>query len=247
MYGKTILKHLGYLVSLSSVLMCAPLAALPITYDIGAGSAPGFSGSWLHAGSREMGNSGYFTNGDKIRINGQLTLDLDAGQASGVLTGRGHFGLGDSFWTLTITGASSNTHTFIGGETDLVSLDYRLIPEQGIRSTGTFHFASRDFNGGAADDGPNYIDNNKLLLWGNNWVNSYGAIDRYRFVNSYGHDDDEYEYGHGYHDNDYSNRNYALGLDLYGTAVSAPEPGIALLLLTGLLGITAVARVRHTA
>jgi hypothetical protein len=191
-----------------------PALAYPITYDIGPGSAPGFSGSWLHAGSVEMGSSGFYANGDKIRIGGQLTIDLATNDASGQLTGNGDFGLGDSDWSLRITGVSSAGVTFTGGETDLLSLDYVLESAAGYDEGGVFYFAARDFNGGAADDGPNYIDDSRLLLWGNNWLNTTGSSDRADFIAAGGD---------------------PLGLDLYGVAV--PEPPVGLLLLGGLIGM----------
>ena len=74
--------------------------AYPLTYDIGQGSAPGFSGSWLHAGTNEMGNSGFFANGEKISIMGSLTIDVAAGTATGAMSGTGNFGPGSSDWLL---------------------------------------------------------------------------------------------------------------------------------------------------
>ena len=205
-------------------LLANTAVALPITYDIGAGTAPGFSGSWLHSGAVEMGDSGYFANGDALRISGQLMLDLETASASGTLTGSGDFGQGYNDWTLLITGASVGTYNFVGGETDLISLTYQLTSaDDEYDFDGIFHFADRDFNGGDRDDGPNYISNDYLYLWGNNWVNAHGSEDRETFT-----------------DND----GIALGLDLYGERASVPEPGITLLLLTGLLGTAAVKRVQ---
>ncbi len=188
--------------------------AVPITYDIGAGSAPGFSGSWLHAGSRSTGG-GYYANGAKARMAGSLTLDMDALTASGSISGTGDFGLGNDDWTLTFTGASAGTANFYGGITDLISLDYDLSDTHGSHGTGTFYFANKDFNGGNIDNGPNYINDNILYLWGNNWINTGGAN---------GNDKDSFVSYNG----------SPLGLDLYGEAV--PEPGMAALLAIGLLG-----------
>jgi len=206
-------------------LMAAPLTgqAIPVTYDITSGSAPGFSGSWLHAGTTQMGNSGFYANGQASRITGSLTLDMSGSvSASGLLSGTGNFGLGVSDWTINITGGSSGHHSFVGGEMDLLSLDYNLTSLGGHTSSGTFYFAARDFNGGTADDGPNYIDNDKLFLWGNNWVNANGASDRTDFLNA---------------------GNPVLGLDLYGVATTTvPEPGILALIAMGLIGFGAKRR-----
>lgn len=199
--------------------------AIPMTYQIGEGSAPGFSGSWLHAGSIEMGDSGFFANGDAMRINGRLTIDLDEGDASGQLTGTGSFGLGSGeteTWTLTVRGASRNTHQFRGGEIDILSLDYMLTSAGGIETDGIFYFADRDFNGDTRENGPNYINDDVLYLWGNNWLNENGSEDRDIFVRA---------------------GEPALGLDLYGVAVS--EPGLLVLMSTGLLAIGFTRRLRQ--
>ena len=203
-------------------LIAAPITghAIPVTYNITSGSAPGFSGSWLHAGTTQMGNSGFYANGDAASITGSLTLDMSGSvTASGMLSGTGNLGLGTDTWTIDITGGSSESYSFVGGEMDLLSLDYNLTSLGGHASSGIFYFAARDFNGGTADDGPNYIDNDKLFLWGNNWVNANGAGDRTAFVMA---------------------GNPALGLDLYGVAV--PEPGILALLAMGLIGFGAKRR-----
>ena len=212
-------------------LLLAPLTgqALPVTYNITSGSAPGFSGSWLHAGTDQMGTSGFFANGAAARINGSLTLDMSGPvTASGQLSGFGDFGLGGSNWTIDITGGSSGTHQFLGGEVDLLSLDYSLSSTNGHSSNGIFHFAARDFNGGPIENGPNYINNDILYLWGNNWVNENGAIDRENF-------------SIGYESQTFNN---ALGLDLYGEAVEVPEPGMLALLIIGLIGVGAKRRLQ---
>lgn len=184
-----------------------------VTYRLGAGSAPGFSATWLHAGTSEMGNTGYYANGKKARMTGSLTLDMhDLALASGSLSGSGDFGQGIGNWTLDFAGGTSNSVTFADGNMDLLSLNYTLTNDINTFSeTGTFYFASRDFNGGSISNGPNYVDPDILYLWGNNWVNQ-GNTSRQDFVNAGG---------------------IALGLDLYGV----PEPGIAALLAIGLLGM----------
>jgi len=201
-------------------------SAIPITYQIGAGSAPGFSGSWLHNAHEGMGNSGYFANGDAIRMTGELTVDLETGMASGRLAGSGDFGLNNSAatedWLLVIRGGSKGTQTFKDGEKDILTLSYMLTSSGGHEEDGYFYFADRDFNGDTREDGPNYIDQNRIYLWGNNWVNKNGAKDRERFV--------------------YEENGEALGLDLYGTA---PEPGLLALMATGLMGIGFSARLRR--
>jgi hypothetical protein len=213
-----------HILSLASLLLAGcymqAVQAYPLTYDIGQGSAPGFSGSWLHAGTTEMGNSGFFANGEKISIMGSLTIDQAAGTATGAMSGTGNFGLGSSDWMLWIDGMTSNTVTFAGGETELLALDYVLESSAGYLDEGVFYFARRDFNGGALDDGPNYIDDNRLYLWGNNWLNANGSADRADFLGQGG---------------------TPLGLDLYG---EVPEPPVGLLLLVGLLGTGLLGRLR---
>ncbi len=210
-------------------LVAAPLTAqaVPITYDIGPGSAPGFSGSWIHAGTTQMGNSGYYANGAKASLSGVLTLDMDnLANASGSLSANGDFGLGNDMWTIDITGGSSGTESFVGGLTDLLSLDYTITAAGSNFSTmGTFYFATKDFNNNTSDGGPNLITDDQLILWGNNWVNSTGAgID-----------------GTGTSDRDAFTLDggFALGLDLYGEArdVPVPEPGVLAMLAMGLVGI----------
>lgn len=197
-----------------SLMLPAAVNAIPLTYQIGAGSAPGFSGSWLHAATHEMRDSGFFTNGDAIRMNGSLTLDEDDLQStSGSISGTGDFGLGAGNWELSFTGATAGRYEFFWGERDLLSLDYQLTSSNGHSSQGQFFFADRDFNGGARDDGPNYVNSNIMYLWGNNWLNERGNDDREYFVRDGG---------------------VALGLDLYGTV---PEPGILALLATGLIAV----------
>lgn len=202
-------------------LVAAPLTAqaVPITYDIGSGSAPGFSGSWIHAGTTEMGNSGYFANGAKASLSGVLTLDMDnLASATGSMSATGDFGLGNDAWTLDVTGGSSGTETFVGGLTDLLSIDYTLTATgSGFSTMGTFYFVTKDFNNNTSDGGPNLITDDLLILWGNNWVNTDGAEDRTAFTSVIG--------------------NTALGLDLYGVARDVPEPGVLAMLAMGLVGI----------
>ena len=213
--NKTLLTSLaGSLLSLS-LLLPASVSAIPLTYKIGAGSAPGFSGSWLHAATHEMRDSGFFTNGDAMRMNGFLTIDRDDLQSTtGRISGSGDFGLGTGDWQLSFTGASAGSNTFFWGEKDLLTLNYELTASNGHSSQGQFFFADRDYNGGQRNDGPNYINKNIMYLWGNNWMNTQGYADRDYFVNQTGGD--------------------ALGLDLYGTV---PEPGILALLATGLFAV----------
>jgi len=189
------------------------LATPSVTYELGAGNAPGFSATWLHAGSREMGSTGYYANGVKARMTGSLTLDMDnLASASGSLSGYGDFGQGADNWILDFAGATSNSVVFADGNIDLLSLNYTLTNDGNTFSdTGTFYFASRDFNGGNISNGPNYIDPNVLYLWGNNWINQ-SDTSKQDFIKTGG---------------------IALGLDLYGV----PEPGIAALLAIGLLGM----------
>ena len=190
--------------------------AIPVTYKVGSGSASGFSGSWLHAATNEMRDSGFFANGSAIRMNGSLTIDRDNLQnTSGSITGSGDFGIGSSDWTLSINSASSGQSRFFWGERDVLSLDYQLTSSNGHTSQGNFFFADRDFNGGSSDNGPNYVNDNIMYLWGNNWLNERGADDRAYFIRE--------------------NEGVALGLDLYG--VSVPEPGILALLATGLIAV----------
>lgn len=211
-----------------ALVVAAPLTvqAVPVTYDIGSGTQPGFSGSWIHAATSQMGSTGYYANGIAARISGSLTIDFDMGgnatSASGLLSGTGDFGLGSDTWTIDITGGSSSTApTFIGGDSLLLSLDYTLTSASNVSSSGTFYFADRDFNNNTADGGPNLIAGNNLYLWGNNWINANGAGDRDAFVTTGGID----------------GRNTALGMDLFGTVRDVPEPGILALLAIGLIGI----------
>ncbi len=220
---------LALLTSLSAI---APSAtwAVPTTYQIGKGSAAGFSGSWLHSGTDQMGNSGFYANGTAMRIAGYLTLDKDTGSASGEMSGSGDFGLGVGDWMISITGGSTSTQTFRGGETDLLTVNYDLSSNDALHSSGSFYFADRDFNGGTREDGPNHIGD-VLYLWGNNWVNEneehvtngetdHGTYDRYKFIDDGG---------------------YALGMDLYGV----PEPGLLALMAGGLMGIGFSQRLRR--
>jgi len=210
-------KHYLHLLCGAAIFAATPIAshATPsVTYALGATSnVPGFSATWLHAGTSEMGNTGYYANGVKARMTGSLTLDMDnLASASGSLSGYGDFGQTPGNWTLDFAGGTSNSVTFADGNMDLLSLNYTLTNDDNtFSSTGTFYFADRDFNGGSTSDGPNYIDPDVLYLWGNNWVN-LGDTSRQDFV---------------------SNGGMALGLDLYGV----PEPGIAALLAIGLLGM----------
>ena len=211
-------------------LVAAPITAqaIAITYDIGSGSAPNFSGSWLHAATDEMGSSGYFANGDKAGIEGSLTLVTDGmgnyTGASGFLTGSGDvLGFGsDEDWTIDILdGSSSTSALFIGGDSLLLSLDYHLTSIQGHDTTGTFYFATHDFNNTANDGSANFITPTNLVLWGNNWINENGRGDRAIFAGPDG-------------------LNTGLGLDLFGTItddVDVPEPGVLALLAMGLIGM----------
>ncbi len=138
-------KH--YLLSLCAVVIFAatPIAshAIPsVTYELGAtDNVPGFSGTWLHAGTREMGNTGYYANGVKARMTGSLILDMhDLAGASGSLSGSGDFGLGLDDWTLDFTGVASHSVTFADGNVDLLSLNYILTNDSNtFSSTGTFY------------------------------------------------------------------------------------------------------------
>jgi len=205
---------------LAAVLLTALPAvsqAVVTTYNIQSGTAPSFSGSWIHSADTE-GSTGYFTNGAKRSVTGSLTIDTgDLSQSFGqLLIDDGNFGLGaGSSWTIDLfNGASNMVSTFLGGEALLLSLDYTITGTDNtnapVSNSGTFYFANRDFTGDTnITNGPNYFNDSILYLWGNNWINKLGAINK-------------------------PERN-TLGLDLYGVAV--PEPTIALLLGLGLLGI----------
>jgi len=210
---------------LAAVLITALPAvsqAVAITYDIQNGSAPSFSGSWIHSADNEMGSSGYFTNGTKTRVAGSITITDDLSLSTGQLTATGNFGSGNDSWTIDLfNGASSTMATFVGGDTLLLSLDYTITGSStGLLDSGTFYFASRDFNSAPISNGPNYFDSSVLYLWGNNWINEDGT-DANRPVST-----------------------AALGLDIYGVAV--PEPTIALLLGLGLLGIASRRLIKST-
>ena len=205
-------------ICIALALVAAPITAqaIAITYDIDSGSAPNFSGSWLHAATNEMGSSGYYANGAAAGIEGSLTLITDAmgnyTGASGTLTGSGNVLGSVEDWTIDIMGGSSSPFAlFTGGDSLLLSLDYHLTSAQGHNSRGTFYFANRDFNNIPNDDSPNFIRPEKLVLWGNNWINN--GINEHPGVSG-------------------------LGLDLFGTVTDdVPEPGILALLAVGLIGI----------
>lgn len=233
-------------ICVAMALVAAPLTAqaVPVTYDIGPGSAPGFSGSWIHAATDEMGNTGYFANGEKAGISGFLTLDMDNLAATdGLLTGVGDFGLNHDTWTIDITGGGSSAlPTFLGGDSLLLSLDYNLTSAGGHSSTGTFYFANRDFNNNIADGGPNLIDDNNLYLWGNNWINANGAIDRITFINNgvppSGPDGLGGLIPNPLNPNlNGTSTNFPLGLDLYGEVSTVPEPGVLAMLAMGIVGM----------
>ena len=200
---------------LLAALVALPIAshAVSVTYNIDEGSGG------LYLGTNQIENSGYFmAGGSKVSMSGSLTLDMaDLASASGQITGTGDFGLGSDNWTLDFLGASSGTHLFVGGESDLLSIGYTLSSFGGHSSTGTFYFADRDFNGGTVSDGPNYIDSSSLYLWGNNWINANGGTsDRDAFVDAGG---------------------IALALDL-----AVPVPAAVWLFGSGLLGLIGMAR-----
>ncbi|MBT8121052.1 MAG: PEP-CTERM sorting domain-containing protein, partial [Gammaproteobacteria bacterium] len=70
------------------------------------------------------------------------------------------------------------------------------------------------------DDGPNYIGDSRLYLWGNNWLNANGSTDRADFQSQGG---------------------VPPGLDFCG---EVPEPPVGLLLLLGLFGTGLLRRLR---
>jgi len=161
-------KFLPQLIKLiaTAALVVAPLTsnAIPITYDIGAGTSGNFSGSFLHKAAWKSGMDGYYMSGDAASMSGTLTYDLVSGKALGSITGmgegRGMFNKND-LWTLTWTGVSQGEKVFNGGIKDLLSLDYDLSNDKGHSSQGTFYFADKTFTGSV-----NSITPDNLLLWG---------------------------------------------------------------------------------
>lgn len=212
--------------SLAFVLIMAIVPAIalstPITYEIGPDDpdVPGFGASFLHSAGTHTGG-GYFANGNTMRISGMLTIDLDTGAASGILTGPGSgdmdFGKGDGEWTLQITGGGKTPGTpFFGGIAELLHLDYELFKDSASQGTGSFYFADRDFNGGS-NPSPNTLSTSQLILWGNNWINTTGDSTSKDGVAM------------------------PLGIDLFGTPTPVPEPTTVALLGIGLVGFAGTA------
>lgn len=192
----------------------------PISYDIGNGSSGGFSASWLHAATGAH-SGGFYMNGDKASIEGEITIDWSTGAASGSLftdESDTDFGEGSGSaagWILDITGGTTTGGTFANGADLLIALDYSLSHADGSNTTtGTFYFADHPFAGDANSASPS-----EIYLWGNNWFND-GTTPK--------------------------PSTYALGIDLYGTGTPVPEPGILLLLGSGLLGMGLLRKQRRT-
>jgi len=161
-------------ICVAAALAILPLTsqAIPVTYKITSGNTGNFSGTFLHTAAHRCNQGGYYVCGDSAKLKGTLTFDLDDNTASGSISGKGTntdmFNATDT-WTLTWTGVSAGTQLFVGGETDLLSLDYNLVSSAGYNENGTFYFADKIFTGLA-----NSITEDELYLWGNNWINATG-------------------------------------------------------------------------
>ncbi len=155
------------------LLIAGPaMADTIVEYQIGPGTAPGFSGSWLHTASSHN-NGGYWMGGSATALTGMLTGTWDGTNLSGV-SGTLTAGAG----TLTVSATSMLNG---GAGTASGTLDYNA---SGF--TGTF----ANINGGGAFGfatavGPSIVSQSQIILWGQNFaptnfppVNSYG-IDLY--------------------------------------------------------------------
>ena len=194
-----------------------PAHAIPLVYDIASFSDGGFSASWIHGASSKQTKDGvdYYPGGTKyLSLSGIIEGDYDVGADIFTVSGG----------TLSATGVSagngfSGTWSVLIGLGTLIgttptasgTLAYQILkPDSSVYDAGSFHFAPVNFGGA-----PQTLDTSTLALWGNNWDNS--AMSRQAFINAGG---------------------IPLGMDIYGTGRTVPEPATLLILGFALLLIS---------
>lgn len=203
----------GIIAGLIGLFTLAPtsLWAVSLGYQIGPYSTDGYSASWLHsAGGHpapsdlDLNHDGFNDtlymspgpNGIKISVTGMLGGDWDGTVLSNIT------GMLNSTM---ITGGSLGGAYYSANMEPLWYLD--------LAGAGTFYF--EEINGMI-----NQIDENHLLLWGQN-TTAYLEEDGGCYTAG-------------------CTQQERWGMDLYGTAKSLPEPGTLLLMLLGLASMSLV-------
>ena len=231
-----------YLLILVLVSSATQIQAAPVTIEIlSPVKDNGFHFSYEHTAERSDPTGTYYYGGElTAALSGELTGDLtggvltiSGGELLRLAKSDGTVPLNDAPYDLTLgtmrlKGVLDFRNQDLNDESLLGSLHYETFDADGVQTdSGTWYFANRDFSN--ATHRPNNLsDEGDLRLWGNNWPNHRGLIDRASYA---------------------PNLRERLGIDLGGRVVTQPIPeptSVILFVAGGLIVGGAVVRRRQS-